>query len=111
MGGHGNPLAYKRAQWNTTPAGGRSGEARAQALSGSRSWGVSRGPHRGGTSPPDGWDRRSFDLDRCSCPLELGLGLLGLLLGHLLQDGLGGAVDQVLGLLEAQVGEGAHLLD
>src|SRR5919108_180419 len=44
-------------------------------------------------------------------PFELGLGLLGVLLGHLLQDRLGSAVDQVLGLLEAEVGERAHFLD
>ncbi len=43
--------------------------------------------------------------------LELGLGLVGLLLGDLLQDRLGGAVDQVLGLLQAEAGQGADLLD
>ena len=40
-----------------------------------------------------------------------GLGLLGVFLRHLLEHGLGGAVDQVLGVLEAQVREGANLLD
>src|SRR6201996_1504690 len=43
--------------------------------------------------------------------LEGSLGLLRGLLVDLLQDGLRRAVDQVLGLLEAQAGERAHLLD
>src|SRR5215211_2157167 len=43
--------------------------------------------------------------------LEGGLGLLGLVLGDLLQDRLRRAVDQVLGLLEAERGQAAHLLD
>ena len=43
--------------------------------------------------------------------LELLLGLVGGLLGDLLQDRLGGTVHEVLGLLEAEAGEGAHLLD
>src|SRR6185436_18194364 len=46
-----------------------------------------------------------LDGDRCACGLELGLGLLGGLLGDLLEQRLGGAVDQVLGLLEAQAGD------
>src|SRR4051812_47325762 len=42
---------------------------------------------------------------------ELGLGLLGVFLRRVLEHGLRRAVHQVLGLLEAEVGEGAHLLD
>ena len=42
--------------------------------------------------------------------LEGVLGLVGVVLGSLLQDRRGGAVDQLLGLLETEVGEGAHLL-
>src|SRR5690349_11772637 len=43
-----------------------------------------------------------LDGDRRACGLELGLGLLGSLLGDLLEQRLGSAVDEVLGLLEAQ---------
>ena len=43
--------------------------------------------------------------------LELGLGLLGVVLADLLEHRLGRGVDQVLGLLEAEVGELAHHLD
>src|SRR5690242_17099500 len=46
-----------------------------------------------------------LDGDRRACGLELGLGLLGSLLGDLLEQRLGSAVDQVLGLLEAQAGD------
>src|SRR4029453_11838914 len=42
---------------------------------------------------------------------ELGLGLVGLLPGDALEHGLGRGVDQVLGLLQAEAGEGADLLD
>ena len=52
-----------------------------------------------------------FQRDGGAGAFQLGLGLLRLFLRHLLEHGLGGAVDQVLGLLETQVGEGAHLLD
>src|SRR4051794_14878661 len=52
-----------------------------------------------------------LQLDGGAGAFELGLGLLGLLLGDLLEDGLRRAVDQVLGLLQAEVGQGAHLLD
>src|SRR5438876_829758 len=42
---------------------------------------------------------------------EFFLGLLRGFLRHLLQDRLGGAVHEVLGLLEAEGREGTHLLD
>src|SRR5215475_6415812 len=42
---------------------------------------------------------------------QLGLDLLRLVLADTFLDGLGRALDQVLGLLEAQTGERAHLLD
>src|SRR3982751_3695219 len=43
--------------------------------------------------------------------LQLLFGLVGLLLRNLLQDGLRRAVDEVLGLLEAQARERPDLLD
>src|ERR1700760_2049604 len=52
-----------------------------------------------------------LDGHRGAGALESGLGLVGGLLVDLLQDGLGRAVDQILGLLEAEVGERAQLLD
>src|SRR4051794_22017235 len=54
---------------------------------------------------------RSLDRDGGAGALEGGLGLLGGVLGDLLQDRLRRAVDQVLGLLEAERGQAAHLLD
>src|SRR5207249_1370949 len=42
---------------------------------------------------------------------QLGLDLLCLVLGHAFLDRLGRTLDQILGLLEAQAGERAHLLD
>src|SRR6476619_3041163 len=52
-----------------------------------------------------------LDGHRGAGALEGCLGLVGGLLGHLLQDRLRGAVHQVLGLLETEAGERAHLLD
>src|ERR1700754_549389 len=43
-----------------------------------------------------------LDGDRCARGLELGLGVLGGVLVDLLEQRLGSAVDQILGLLEAQ---------
>src|SRR6266545_4708387 len=54
---------------------------------------------------------RLLEVDACAGPLELGLGLVGLLLGHALEHRLGRRVDQVLGLLQAEAGERADLLD
>src|SRR5215470_3642978 len=42
---------------------------------------------------------------------QLGLDLLRLVLGHAFLDRLGRPLDQILGLLEAQAGERAHLFD
>src|SRR5438132_3909485 len=42
---------------------------------------------------------------------QLSLDLLRLVLGHAFLDRLGRTLDQILGLLEAQAGERAHLLD
>src|SRR3954465_7995197 len=55
--------------------------------------------------------RGSLDGDGGAGALESGLGLLGGVLGDLLQDRLRRVVDQVLGLLEAERGQAAHLLD
>src|SRR3954447_21824776 len=55
--------------------------------------------------------RASLDGDLGAGALEGGLSLVRSGLVDLLQDGLRGAVDQVLGLLQAEAGEGAHLLD
>src|SRR4051812_16633296 len=52
-----------------------------------------------------------LDGDGGAGALEGGLGLLRGVLGDLLQDRLRRAVDQVLGLLEAERGQAAHLLD
>src|SRR4051812_24107090 len=52
-----------------------------------------------------------LDGDRGAGALEGGLRLLGGLLVDLLQERLRGAVHQVLGLLQAEAGERAHLLD
>src|SRR5205814_1889464 len=52
-----------------------------------------------------------LQLDGGAGRLELRLRLLGVLLGNLFQDRLGGTVDQILGLLQAEAGERAHLLD
>src|SRR6266536_4662502 len=56
-------------------------------------------------------DPRLLDLDRRPGSLELVPGRLGLLFRNPLQDGLRGAVLQVLGLLQAQARERANLLD
>src|SRR5438309_2988903 len=55
--------------------------------------------------------RGLLELDQGARFLELGLGLLGVFLGGLLDDRLRGAVDEVLGLLQTQAGELAHHLD
>src|SRR4051794_41709816 len=52
-----------------------------------------------------------LDGDGGAGALEGGLGLLRGVLGDLLQDRLRRVVDQVLGLLEAERGQAAHLLD
>src|SRR5665648_853318 len=52
-----------------------------------------------------------LELDGGTCLLELRLGLLGLLLVDALDDGLGGAVDEVLSFLEPQGGELTDDLD
>src|SRR6476469_5102925 len=54
---------------------------------------------------------QSLDRDAGAGSLELLLGLVRGLLVDLLEDGLRGGLDQLLGLLEAQAGERAHLLD
>src|SRR5690606_8769334 len=60
---------------------------------------------------PAGSPRRLLDLDGAAGLLELGLELLGLLAVDALLDRAGRAVDQRLGLLEAEAGGRAHRLD
>src|ERR1700709_518887 len=60
------------------------------------------------SEPPGGG---SLDGDGGAGALEGGLGLLGGSLADLLQNRLRRVVDQVLGLLEAERGQRAHLLD
>src|SRR3954454_2556948 len=55
--------------------------------------------------------RWSLQGDRGSGALEGLLGLLGGLLGDVLENRLRRGLDQVLGLLQAEGGQGAHLLD
>ena len=52
-----------------------------------------------------------LELDGGPRPLERGLGFVGVVLVDPLEHWLGGAVHQVLGLLQAQAGERANLLD
>src|SRR4029079_18147630 len=52
-----------------------------------------------------------FELDRGAGFLELRLDLVGLVLRDSLLDGVGCAVDEVLGLLQAQARDRAHDLD
>src|SRR5438128_373024 len=77
---------------------------------------VGPGPHvgRGGRAPPFyalPRVRRLPHFDRRPDLLELLLHVRGLGLGHLLLDRLGRAVDEILGLLEAQARQLAHDLD
>src|SRR5450759_990710 len=52
-----------------------------------------------------------LDLDLCALRFEGGLDLLGLALGHAFLDRLGCAVDEILGLLEAEAGQLTNDLD
>ncbi len=88
--GHGNRTAYARARQMATPL-----TCHRQATDAPRC--------RQGL-PPHG-AAGLLDLDGGPGLLELGLGLLGVLLGHLLEHGLGGAVDQVLGLFQTEAGQ------
>src|ERR1035437_277884 len=62
-----------------------------------------------GVRPTGSWPRQGLlDLDFRALLFEGGLDLGGLVLRDALLDGLREAVDEVLGLLEAQAGELAH---
>src|SRR5829696_6758745 len=69
------------------------------------------GPCRVVHHPAINAGRGSLDGDGGAGALEGSLGLLRGVLGDLLQDRLRRVVDQVLGLLEAERGQAAHLLD
>src|SRR3954468_11293255 len=62
-------------------------------------------PHSGRLSAPPTCVVELLDGDRRARGLELGPGLVGCVLGDLLQERLGSAVDQILGLLQAQTGD------
>src|SRR5690242_9879810 len=68
---------------------------------------ASRAPARSVTTP----GVVLLQLDGAAGLLELGLELVGLLALDALLDGLGGLVDERLGLLEAKAGGRAHDLD
>src|SRR5919201_468266 len=72
---------------------------------------AANGTGASGTDAPGAFDVGLLDLDGCAGRLELLLGLVGGFPVDLLEDGLGSAVHQVLGLLQAQARERAHLLD
>src|SRR5215475_8832187 len=76
-----------------------------------KSVGPARGRSPCGDRPLRMWLRELLERDRGAGAFELRLRLLGRLLAGLLQDRLGGAVDQVLGLLQAQAGQRPDLLD
>src|SRR5689334_22461796 len=66
-----------------------------------------------GLAPPDLGRRRCplLDLDLCSLLLQGSLDLLGLVARDAFLDGLGRSVDQILGLLETELGQLADHLD
>src|SRR5215470_16132144 len=68
-------------------------------------------PCEPGGAPRNPQRAELLDRDRSAGALEGSLRLLRGLLVDLLKDGLRRAVDQVLGLLETEAGERAHLLD
>src|SRR6266536_2595222 len=90
------PLPPARSQ--RSPPCGRGGRAPVRPFLG----------HAPGHGPGDS---RLLELDRRPGAFELRLGLVGLLLGDPLEHRLGRRVDQVLGLLQAEAGERADLLD
>src|SRR5580765_3161995 len=90
------------------PAGTRDAE-RAPAYGSGATDVMPVAPLRGGEVPAS--RRCSLEGDGRAGALELLLGLLGRSLVDLLQDGLGGAVNEVLGLLQAEGGQRADLLD
>ena len=78
-----------------------------------RKWGV-LGDARTRPGDPLGGPLDSFELlefDGGASAFEGRLGLLSVSLGDLLEDGLGSCVNQVLGFLQAEVGEGANFLN
>src|SRR6201995_4395029 len=93
----------------TTGAAGIPGDARVLAQ-GDAPWNP-RGRRRGREAPGAPRGAVLLDLNGGAGALEGSLGLLRGLLVDLLKDGLRRAVDQVLGLLEPEAGERAHLLD
>src|SRR5690606_16193365 len=94
-----------RIAGGNTPWGKRS-EAATELVAASGRWG------RGGPGRTRGPPRtRSLQGDGGAGSLEGLLGLVRRVLGDLLQDRLGRTLDEVLGLLQAEGGQGAHLLD
>src|SRR5271155_981683 len=71
---------------------------------------VTRSPGLAALGPPSA-ALRLLDGDGGACALQGRPRLLRAFLVDLLKHRLGGAVDQVLGLLETEAGQAAHLLD
>src|ERR1019366_6931872 len=88
----------------TRPPGGLTGAVNDPRTMPRAGQGLPSGP-RGG--PPGAL----LEFDGGSGPLELGLGLLGVFFGGLLEHRLGGVVDQVLGFFQSEAGEGPDLFD
>src|SRR5258705_9510195 len=75
-------------------------------------WDGNRGDSRGKSPNPHTFLCIALlQLDFCAGLFELSLDLLGLVLVHAFLDRLGRALDEVLGFLEAQTGDGADFLD
>src|SRR2546421_4548414 len=101
-GGYDDPLGGSR------PAPGKSRVKTRPATGGRRPLRRAIRPAR---CPPCPTRVALLELDLGAGAFELLLGLVGVLLGHLLEDGLRGGLDELLRLLEPEAREGPDLLD
>src|SRR5665213_2793949 len=119
---------HNRKRTRSQPPRGNPG---ARPSQGTRTWGLRQGfrppdnrPGHAGTrcvddlqpvpttgGPVAGTREVLLELDGGASSLELGFGLVGVFLVDLLEHGLGGTVNEVLGLLEAQAGQRADFFD
>src|SRR6266536_2334323 len=114
VSGDGQGAVRRRIRPARSRPGSKTRAERARRARRVRGLGRNSGPGRRHPSPassPCPPAAELLELDFGAGAFELGLGLLGVLLGHLLEHGLGGRLDEVLGLLQPQAGEGADLLD